>query len=1077
MKKKKKIKVKIKPRKKIAKKSRSVFVVKKKVRRLKAKKIAKHEEEPFVMFDSTNGDTDTLFTPVAEDLPIEHVVTFADYKNENAEKVKEELLGFGAVFCNEVFVNDHSGLPRSSDDSLAMTIWQKIWKFIKKLLPRNMFNSLLMGLIFAGLFSGVVYVFAAWSGSPYSPGEITNPECDPTQTNCTVISSVPYTGATTAVNLGARNFTTSGAGSLGSLTLTTSALTVGNGGTGLGSIAVGSILGANTVDTLTAITSATGTKILTNTAGTISWETASSGMVYPSGSGIPIVASGTSWGTTITDNHTNWDAGYTHKTTEDTINGLVFVNGAGTYSAKAIGTDVQAYSAGLASLAGLTWSSGSPLVKMTAAGTFGLDATAYYKSGDTAVFANVTDSGLTITRIPYAGTAGLLVDSANLTYDGTTLTSNSGFATSSSSTGVQISGSAGVLTLAGQGNTNNENLTFDFETTANKVAIGTGTGVTDITTNLNFTAGQLIDSGLTASKTVFTDANKQLTSTGIGTSSQFIKGDGSLDSSVYLTSLSGGLLATGATTGATSQSQIFTNGVTLSNLTSGYLPVAGVAGLLQNSAGTGFVKVTSGVLSYDNSTYMTNPMTAAGDIIYGGASGTATKLVAGTTGQILQTNTGAAPSWSTAVYPATTTANQILYSTSANVIDGSANLTFDGTNLQISGAGSSQIISTNAPIILGESGGTNSNNEQLSFDFDTATANKVAVTSDTGVTLLDFGTINLNSGGYIAGNPIITGVVSSGPPETTPANGALIVDSGDGGRLYFRYGSAWHYVAQTGGFQIPKEETTDPISGDTMAEGDIVLGRINQTFNDNALHGVWVKWDSVKADLLAEARGELAQDGAVGSGAVAGVSTTTLLDKVTNVLTSLGISIKDGITTIASLSAPKITTDIVTIKQMQMVDSDTGDIYCTWIKNGEWVKVKGECGSLAVADVVAQPSPVEEVNQQLQEAVQQVQQVVQESQEAITQSANDAVNQVQQAAEQAVENQPEEVVPSENLRLDSGDVGLPVAPPEEPQLEQVELPSAGELIQESASSLLNAMWKFINGVFGLGIKNIINFKF
>jgi hypothetical protein len=132
---------------------------------------------------------------------------------------------------------------------------------------------------------------------------------------------------------------------------------------------------------------------------------------------------------------------------------------------------------------------------------------------------------------------------------------------------------------------------------------------------------------------------------------------------------------------------------------------------------------------------------------------------------------------------------------------------------------------------------------------------------------------------------------------------------------------------------------------------------------------------------------------------------------------------------------------------------------------------------LAVADVVAQPSPVEEVNQQLQEAVQQVQQVVQESQEAITQSANDAVNQVQQAAEQAVENQPEEVVPSENLRLDSGDVGLPVAPPEEPQLEQVELPSAGELIQESASSLLNAMWKFINGVFGLGIKNIINFKF
>lgn len=38
---------------------------------------------------------------------------------------------------------------------------------------------------------------------------------------------------------------------------------------------------------------------------------------------------------------------------------------------------------------------------------------------------------------------------------------------------------------------------------------------------------------LTASKLVFTDASKNLTSTGIGTSSQFIKGDGSLDGTTY----------------------------------------------------------------------------------------------------------------------------------------------------------------------------------------------------------------------------------------------------------------------------------------------------------------------------------------------------------------------------------------------------------------------------------------------------------------------------------------------------------------------------------------------------------------
>jgi hypothetical protein len=57
---------------------------------------------------------------------------------------------------------------------------------------------------------------------------------------------------------------------------------------------------------------------------------------------------------------------------------------------------------------------------------------------------------------------------------------------------------------------------------------------------------------LTASKVVFTDASKNLTSTGIGTSSQFIKGDGSLDSSTYLTAnqtitLSGDVTGSGTT--------------------------------------------------------------------------------------------------------------------------------------------------------------------------------------------------------------------------------------------------------------------------------------------------------------------------------------------------------------------------------------------------------------------------------------------------------------------------------------------------------------------------------------------------
>jgi hypothetical protein len=68
---------------------------------------------------------------------------------------------------------------------------------------------------------------------------------------------------------------------------------------------------------------------------------------------------------------------------------------------------------------------GTGLMKITA-GLLGLDTNAYYKSGDSPTFANITDSGLTITRIPYASTSGLLVDSSNLTFDGTNLT-NQGY--------------------------------------------------------------------------------------------------------------------------------------------------------------------------------------------------------------------------------------------------------------------------------------------------------------------------------------------------------------------------------------------------------------------------------------------------------------------------------------------------------------------------------------------------------------------------------------------------------------------------------------------------------------------------
>jgi hypothetical protein len=93
--------------------------------------------------------------------------------------------------------------------------------------------------------------------------------------------------------------------------------------------------------------------------------------------------------------------------------------------------------------------------------------------------------------------------------------------------------------------------------------------------------------------------------------------------------------------------------------------------------------------------------------------------------------------------------------------------------------------------------------------------------------------------------------VKAGPPTETDANGALVVDSTNG-RIYFRYNDAWHYVAQTGGFEIPANEIYDPITGQLISEGDFVLGLIDSTKPDSARHGLWVRFDTLKDKIFNE---------------------------------------------------------------------------------------------------------------------------------------------------------------------------------------------------------------------------------
>jgi hypothetical protein len=56
-------------------------------------------------------------------------------------------------------------------------------------------------------------------------------------------------------------------------------------------------------------------------------------------------------------------------------------------------------------------------------------------------------------------------------------------------------------------------------------------------------------------------------------------------------------------------------------------------------------------------------------------------------------------------------------------------------------------------------------------------------------------------------------------------------------------------------------------------------------------------------------------------------------------LAALGLMVNEyGVLEVGTLKAKKLVAE-----ELEMRDKATGEIYCTWIESGEWVKLKGEC--------------------------------------------------------------------------------------------------------------------------------------
>ena len=120
-----------------------------------------------------------------------------------------------------------------------------------------------------------------------------------------------------------------------------------------------------------------------------------------------------------------------------------------------------------------------------------------------------------------------------------------------------------------------------------------------------------------------------------------------------------------------------------------------------NIVGTGSITVAG---SANTETVQLTGLTA-NSVLYGLGTATIGLVASGTTGQVLQTNTGAAPTYSTATYPSTTTINQILFSSATNTVTGLATANNGVLTTGTTGIPVITALASNGQIIIGSGSG------------------------------------------------------------------------------------------------------------------------------------------------------------------------------------------------------------------------------------------------------------------------------------------------------------------------------------------------------------------------------------
>jgi hypothetical protein len=189
----------------------------------------------------------------------------------------------------------------------------------------------------------------------------------------------------------------------------------------------------------------------------------------------------------------------------------------------------------------------------------------------------------------------------------------------------------------------------------------------------------------------------------------------------------------------------------------------------------------------------------------------------------------------------------------------------------------------------------------------------------------------------------------------------------------------------------------NPGVGMKASAGDNTIGIALQSFS-GLENGISTSVDSILV-FVQNQQTRIDSSGAMGDGEISGLTPASIL----NSLSSLQADLMSGMVALKQLVLDRITVGVARVNKLEMVDSLSGDIYCTWMENGEWKKAKGEC----VVDMVAintasqssvsnrevmslqrQVDQLQEQNNQQDEQIQEVQEQVQEQVEQQPQSLN-----------------------------------------------------------------------------------------